>query len=380
MKFNTRAVHEGQKPESGTGAVIPPIYQTSTYAQESPAETKGFDYTRADNPNFRNLEAAIASLEGGKFATVCASGLGASLTVMNLLQAGDHVVAGNDLYGGTYRLFKQWGEKFGLAFTFVDATDPKNFATAITAKTKLIWIETPTNPLLRLTDIEAVAAMAKKKKALIVVDNTFASPYCQRPLDWGADVIVHSTTKYIGGHSDVVGGCVVSNSQELKEKIDFGRKALGVNPSPFDCWLTQRGIKTLGLRMERHQYNALEVARFFVEHPKIKKVFYPGLPSHPQHTLACKQMSGFGGMVSAEFSLSVEKTKKLISSFKFFTLAESLGGVESLVSHPATMTHASIPAAERAKSGLSDSLVRFSVGVEDIDDLLADLEDTLAKF
>ena len=380
MNFNTRAVHEGQTPEKTTGAVIPPIYQTSTYAQEAPAETKGFDYTRADNPNFQNLETALASVEGAKFATVFSSGLGASLAVMNLLRAGDHVVAGNDLYGGTYRLFKQWGEKFGLAFTFVNATDSKNFTAAINAKTKLVWIETPTNPLLRLTDVKAVSDIAHKKKVVVIVDNTFASPYCQRPLALGADLSLHSTTKYIGGHSDVVGGCVIMNQREWMKKLDFGRMALGLNPSPFDCWLTHRGLKTLGLRMERHQANAMEVARFFVEHPKVKKVYYPGLSSHPQHKLACKQMSGFGGMVSAEFALSVEKTKKLIASFKWFTLAESLGGVESLVCHPATMTHASIPAAERAKSGLSDSLVRFSVGIEDTEDLLADLEDTLARF
>lgn len=369
--FNTKAVHAGQEAEKQTGAVIPPIYQTSTYAQETPpkqlggrpSQHKGFEYTRADNPNFRNLEEALAALEGAKFATVFSSGLGAELAALNLLKAGDHIVSGDDLYGGTYRLFTQWGERFGLHFTFVDGTKPAAFAKAIRKNTKLIWIETPTNPLLKTTDIKAVSKIGKAKKILTVVDNTFASPYFQKPILLGADLSLHSTTKYIGGHSDVVGGCVITNQKDLKESLNFARKALGVNPSPFDCWLTQRGLKTLGLRMERHQENARAIVAFLKKHPLTKKVYYPG----------------FGGMVSAEFKLTVEQTKKLISSFQYFTLAESLGGVESLVCHPATMTHASIPPQERLKKGLTDSLVRFSVGIEDCSDLIADLETAFRK-
>ncbi|MDO8493727.1 MAG: PLP-dependent aspartate aminotransferase family protein [Deltaproteobacteria bacterium] len=356
--FTTRAVHVGQEPDKTTGAVIPPIFLTSTFAQKAPGQHQGYDYTRADNPNFRYLEEALASLEEGKFATVFSSGLGASLAVLNLLQAGDHVVAGDDLYGGSYRLFMKWGTRFGLQFTFIDGTKSANFEKAIQKNTKLLWIETPTNPLLKVTDITAVTKIARRKKVLTVVDNTFATPYFQRPLTLGADMVLHSMTKYIGGHSDVIGGAVITNDKKLHEKLHFGRMALGLNSSPFDCWLTQRGLKTMGLRMERHQANAKAIVLFFKKHSKVAKVFYPG----------------FGGMVSVEFKLSVEKTKKLISSFKLFTLAESLGGVESLVNHPATMTHASVPAEERSRRGLSDSLVRFSVGIEEADDLIADLE------
>src|SRR3989338_4211365 len=364
MKFNTRAIHKGQKPEKTTGAVIPPIYLTSTFAQEFPAKTKGFDYTRADNPNYRNLEEALAALEEGKFATVFSSGLAAELAILSLLQSGDHVVAGNDLYGGTYRLFKKWGEKFGLSFTFVDTTHPKNVLGALEKNTKLVWIETPTNPLLKVSDIKAISRLVQGKEILLVVDNTFATPYFQQPLKLGADLVVHSTTKYFGGHSDVIGGCAITNQKKMKEELNFYRKALGGNPSPFDCWLTQRGVKTLGLRMERHQENAKAVTQFLKKQPKVKKVYYPG----------------FGGMVSAEFNFSLEKTKKMIGSFQIFTLAESLGGVESLVNHPASMTHASIPAKERKKSGLSDGLVRFSVGVEDVEDLIDDLKKTLGRY
>lgn len=355
--FNTKAVHIGQAPEEKTGAVIPPIYQTTTYAQEAPAQHKGYEYTRANNPNFERLEAALAALEEGKFACVYSSGLGAALAVLSLLRAGDHVVAGEDLYGGTFRLFTKWGKRFGLKFTFVPGTDIKAFGKAIQKETKLIWIESPTNPLLNLTNIDAVCRLVKLKNILTVVDNTFATPYFQRPLTLGADLVLHSTTKYIGGHSDVVGGAVVTRDVKLHQDLLFGRMALGVNPSPFDCWLTQRGLKTLGLRMERHQKNAKAVVAFLGEHPLTEKIYYPG----------------FSGMVSAEFKLTVEQTKKLISSLKLFTLAESLGGVESLVCHPATMTHASIPKAERIKRGLTDSLVRFSVGIEEAQDLTDDL-------
>lgn len=362
--FTTKAVHAGSEPEKETGAVIPPIYQTSTFAQEAPAKTKGFEYTRADNPNYIRLEKALAALEEGGYATVYSSGLGAELAVLSLLQCGDHVVAGQDLYGGTYRLFTRWGERFGLSFSFVDGQKAEAFKKALHPKTKLIWIETPTNPLLNLSDIGSIAKFAGSKKILTVVDNTFASPYFQKPLKLGADMALHSTTKYIGGHSDIVGGCVVTNQKELFEGLKFARMALGVNPSPFDCWLTHRGLKTLALRMERHQENAKALVLFFKKHPLAKKIYYPG----------------FGGMVSVEFDLSVAKTKKLISSLKYFTLAESLGGVESLVSHPATMTHASVPPPERAKRGLSDSLVRFSVGIEDSEDLIEDVTQALKKF
>lgn len=362
--FTTRAIHIGSEPEEKTGSVIPPIYQTTTFKQEAPGKHKGYDYTRAGNPNFDRLEACLASLEEGKFATVFSSGLGASLAVLSLLQSGDHVVAGDDLYGGTYRLFTQWGERFGLAFDFVDGTKPEMFQKAGKKNTKLFWIETPTNPLLKISDISAITKIARAKKILTVVDNTFATPYAQRPLGDGADMVLHSTTKYIGGHSDVVGGVVATNNKDLKTQLDFARKALGVNPSPFDCWLTHRGVKTLGIRMARHEENAKTVVAFFKKNPKTKKVYYPG----------------FGGMVSAEFNFTVEETKKLISKLKIFTLAESLGGVESLVCHPATMTHASIPAAERAKRGLSDGLVRFSVGIEEAEDLIQDLKEALALF
>lgn len=368
--FTTKAVHEGSAPDNETGAVIPPIYQTSTFAQEAPAQHKGFDYTRADNPNFQRLEACLSALEEAKHATVFSSGTGAALAVLNLLQAGDHVAAGDDLYGGTYRLFTKWGERFGLTFTFVDATAPENFDKVLRKETKLFWIETPTNPLLKTSDISAITKIARAgakggaKKILTVVDNTFATPYFQKPLTLGADMVLHSTTKYVGGHSDVIGGAVATNNKTLKEALDFGRKALGVNPSPFDCWLTLRGVKTLGLRMERHQSNAQAVVQFLKKHPLTKKVYYPG----------------FGGMVSAEFQLSDAQTKKLIGSFKIFTLAESLGGVESLVCHPATMTHASVPPQERAKRGIGDGLVRFSVGIEEAEDLLADLKSGLGRF
>ncbi|MDO8527271.1 MAG: aminotransferase class I/II-fold pyridoxal phosphate-dependent enzyme [Deltaproteobacteria bacterium] len=361
--FNTKAVHEGQSPEKTTGAVIPPIYQTSTFEQESPAKHKGFEYTRADNPNYKNLEQGLASLEEAKFATVFSSGLGATLASLSLLKMGDHVVAGDDLYGGTYRIFTHWGERFGLKFDFVNTTKAALVEKALRPNTKLIWVETPTNPLLRVSDIRSIVAVAKKKKVPVIVDNTFATSYFQKPLTMGADMVLHSTTKYIGGHSDVIGGVVATNRSDLHDKLKFARKALGVNPSPFDCWLTQRGLKTLGLRMERHQQNAKEIVAFFEKEKKVKKIHYPG----------------FGGMISVEFKLSVVKTKQLISSFKYFTLAESLGGVESLVSHPSSMTHASVPQKERAKIGLSDSLVRFSVGIEDSADLIEDLKSALAK-
>ncbi|MCB0495369.1 MAG: cystathionine gamma-synthase [Cyclobacteriaceae bacterium] len=380
MKFSTKAIHIGQEPDKETGAVIPPIYMTSTYAQEAPNQHKGYDYTRAGNPNFKNLEATLAALEQGKVATVFSSGIGATTALVSSMKQGDKVVISNDLYGGTYRLFSRVFSQFGIDFATVDTQNLGAVEAALSKAPKFIFLESPTNPLLRISDIEAIASMARNNKVMVVVDNTFATPYFQNPLTLGADFVMHSTTKYIGGHSDVIGGVVVTNHLEWKEKLDFARMAIGLNPSPFDNWMTTRGVKTLALRMEKHAENATKVADFLNKHPKVKKVYYPGLPDHPNHSIAKKQMSGFGGIVSVEFDLSLEQSMKAVSSFKLFTLAESLGGVESLVDHPASMTHASIPKEERDKNGLSDGLIRFSCGVEDSEDLIEDLENVLKNF
>ena len=380
MKFSTKAIHVGQAPDKETGAVIPPIYMTSTYAQEAPNVHKGYDYTRAGNPNFTNLEATLASLEQGKVATVFSSGIGATTAIVSSLSKDDKVVIANDLYGGTYRLFSRVFSQFGIDFSTVDTQDLAAVEEKLKTKPKLIFLESPTNPLLRISDIEAITTMAKKHNVLSVVDNTFATPYFQNPLTLGADFVLHSTTKYIGGHSDVVGGVVVTNHEEWKEKLDFARMAIGLNPSPFDNWLTTKGVKTMGIRMERHFENATQIADYFNNHPKVKKVYYPGLPSHTNHDIAKKQMSGYSGIVSVEFDMSFEDSMKLVSSFKLFTLAESLGGVESLVDHPASMTHASIPKEEREKNGLSDGLIRFSCGIEDVEDLIEDLDSILKQY
>ncbi|MFT4552315.1 MAG: cystathionine beta-lyase [Chlamydiales bacterium] len=379
MEFATKAIHVGQRPDPTTGAVIPPVYLTSTYVQEEPGKTLGYDYTRAGNPNFSNLEEMLASLEGGKYATVFSSGLGAITSLLSTMSQGDHVLALNGLYGGTYRLFSKVFEPFGIKHVLVSNNDWRALEEAMAQKPKMIIFETPTNPLLDIVDIQRVGQLAKKYDVLTVVDNTFATPYFQSPLELGADVVVHSTTKYIGGHSDVIGGVVISNSEEIKKKMDFQRMAMGLNPSPFDTWLTARGVKTLAVRMERHEKNARELAIFFTEHPMVKKVYFPGLESNPDYALVKRQMHGFGGIVSVEFELSLDETKRLISSFNLFALAESLGGVESLVDHPASMTHASIPKEEREKSGLLDGLVRFSVGIEDISDLIQDVEQGMAN-
>lgn len=382
MKFSTKAVHCGQKPDPCTGAMIPPIYMTSTFFQESPGETKGYDYTRAGNPNFTNLEEQLAPLENASYATVFSSGLGALTGMISTLSSGDRVVAVDGIYGGTYRLFTKVFNKFGIKFECVSLSSPdglENLEKALKSNPKWLFFETPTNPVLEIFDIEALCSMAKQNGVLTVVDNTFASPYCQNPLKWGADIVWHSATKYLGGHSDVIGGAVMSNSPSLKQDLDFARMSIGLNPSPFDAWLISRGIKTLALRMEKHSSNALEVAKFLSKHPKTKKVHYPGLSDHPAHFIARKQMQPFSGIVAAEFNFSIDMTKKLISSFKWFALGESLGGIESLVSSPALMTHASIPPAERHRMGIGDSLVRFSVGIEDIEDLLADLQSTLEQ-
>lgn len=377
MKFSTKAIHVGQKPDKETGAVIPPIYMTSTYKQSGPNQHKGYDYTRAGNPNFTNFEKTIASLEGGIYATLFSSGIGATTAIASTLIKGDKVVAGSDLYGGTFRLLDKVFQNFGIELIIVDTLNLVKVEEALKRNPKMILLESPTNPLLRVSDMISITKIAKKYNVLTVVDNTFATPYFQNPLSWGVDVVLHSTTKYIGGHSDVVGGTLITNNKEINEKVKFNRMAMGLNSSPFDAWLLTRGIKTLAIRMEKHAQNALAVAEYLNDHPKVKAVYYPGLSSHPQYETIKKQMSGYGGIVSVEFDLDIEDTKKLISSFNVFTLAESLGGVESLVDHPASMTHASIPKEEREKNGLNDGLVRFSVGIEHESDLINDLKTQL---
>ena len=380
MRFGTKAVHAGQTPDPSTGAIMTPVYLTSTYVQDSPARPKdGYDYARTKNPTRVAVEGNLAALEGGKWGLCFSSGMGAINTVLNLLRSGYHVVAGNDLYGGTYRIFTTLYANYGIQFSFVDTTGISAIQAAIRRQTRLLYLETPSNPLLRITDLRAAARIAKKRKILSVCDNTFATPYLQRPLESGIDLVVHSTTKYLGGHSDVVGGAIVGNGPELYKRLKHFQNAVGAVPGPLDCFLVLRGTKTLHLRMQRHCENAMEIARFLGKHPKIAKVHYPGLPSHPQHSLAKKQMSDFGGIVSFELRGGYEAAARLVTSTKLFALAESLGGVESLVDHPASMTHASIPPSERKKAGLSDSLIRLSVGVEEIEDLLQDLSQALKK-
>ncbi len=381
MKFSTKAIHSGSEPDPKTGAIMPPIYMSSTFVQGAPGEDKGFEYTRAHNPNFTILEQQLASLENAKHATVFSSGIGALMAMVTLLKSGDKVLAIDGLYGGTYRLFNQVLNRFGIQFEAIIPQSLNELQEAFKSKQpQWLLFETPTNPLMEIFDIAAFAKAAKEHGVFSIVDNTFASPYCQNPLELGIDLVWHSTTKYIGGHSDVVGGVVMTNDAKIKEHLDFARKTTGVNPSPFDCWLVTRGVKTLSVRMERHQSNAMAIATYLSKHPKVKNVLYPGLPDHPKHDIAKKQMRGFSGMLSVEFNLSLEETKKLITSFKYISLAESLGGVESLVNHPALMTHASIPKEERAKMGISDGLVRFSIGLEDIDDLIDDFDKALLPY
>lgn len=377
MKFATKAIHAGYDPDPETGCLMPPIYMTSTYLQDRPGEARGYDYTRAGNPNFTILEKTLASLEGAEHATVFSSGMGALTGMIGLLSQGDRVLALEGLYGGTYRLFKSVFKRYGIELEILRLNQFSDLESALATKPKWLLFETPTNPLLNSVDIEACVQIAQRYGVLTVVDNTFATPYFQNPLRYGTDIVWHSTTKYIGGHSDVIGGVVMTNNPSIKQEMDFMRKAMGVNPSPFDAWLVTRGIKTLALRMERHAQNGMEVANFLLNHPKVSKVYYPGLKNHPSHAVAKKQMSGFGGMVSVEFNLPLESTQALATSFSYFALAESLGGVESLVCHPATMTHASIPAKERHQAGLSDGLLRFSVGIEDGRDLIDDLSEAL---
>ena len=375
MKFATKAIHVGQEPDEATGATIVPIYQTSTYTQEAPGVNKGYEYSRSGNPTRAALEECVASLEGASYGLAFASGLAATTAVMSLLSPGDHVVAGDDLYGGTYRLFdKVLPRTGGLDFTYADTTDPEAFEKALRPETKLVWIETPTNPMLTLSDIRALSDMAHERGATVVVDNTFASPYFQQPLSLGADAVVHSTTKYMGGHSDVVGGAFVTSDEEMYEKVKFYQNAAGAVPGPFDSWIVLRGLKTLSVRMRQHEENALAVAEFLEDHPETATVNYPGLPSHPQHDLAKKQMSGFSGMVSFTLRGGTEAAHAAVQKTKLFHFAESLGGVESLVTHPASMTHAAIPREQREARGVTDGLLRLSVGIEDKDDLISDLE------
>lgn len=380
MRFATLAVHAGQSPDPSTGAVMTPIYQTSTYVQEAPGKHKGHEYSRVTNPTRTALEGNLAALEAARHAVAFASGVAGIDAIMKGLRPGDHIIAVNDLYGGTYRLFRQVFEPFGISFSFVDMTDVRTVEPVLQENTRLMWLETPTNPLLRIVDLRALAALAKTRDIDVAVDNTFASPYLQQPLTMGADLVLHSTTKYIGGHSDVVGGVVCTNSAAWDEKLRFQIKCTGASPGPMDCFLTLRGTKTLHLRMERHCANAHRVAVFLDSHPKVDRVHYPGLKDDPGHELAARQMRDFGGMVS--FSLaddSAEKAVRVLTGTRVFALAESLGGVESLIEHPATMTHASIPAEVRREAGLFDSLIRLSVGVEDADDLLEDLDQALSR-
>jgi cystathionine gamma-lyase len=379
MKFGTKAIHAGVEPDPSTGAIMTPIYQTSTYVQAAPGDHKGYEYSRTHNPTRTALQNALAALENGSHGLCFSSGMASIDAIIKLLDPGDEVISTNDLYGGSYRLFTKIYERFGVKFTFVDMVDPANVEKAITSRTKLIWAETPTNPLLRIIDIAALAQMAKKNGILLGVDNTFASPYLQNPIDLGADIVMHSVTKYLGGHSDVVMGALVVNDAKLAERLAFIQNSSGATPGPQDCFLVLRGLKTLHLRMQRHCENGRAVARYLADHPKVDRVIWPGFPDHKNHDVAKRQMRDFGGMIS--FTLKgdrMEDATKVLSGLKLFSLAESLGGVESLCGHPASMTHASIPLAERQRSGLADTLIRLSVGLEDEEDLLEDLEQALA--
>jgi len=374
MKLATRFIHAGAHPDPSTGAIMTPIYQTSTYVQEAPGVHKGYEYARSQNPTRQALEEAVAEIENGQYGLVFGSGVAATDSVMKLLQPGDEVIAANDMYGGTYRLFTKIYEKFGIRFHYVNMQDAENIKAYINDNTQLIWTETPTNPLMNITDIAAVAGISKAHNLVLCVDNTFASPYLQNPLDLGADIVMHSATKYLGGHSDVIQGCLVLNDKELRDQLYFIQKSCGAVPGPMDCFLVLRGIKTLHVRMQRHCENGEKVAHWLRSHPAVAKVYWPGFTDHPNHATAAAQMRGFGGMISFELQNdSVEEARRVLSSTRLFSLAESLGGVESLINHPASMTHASIPREDRLKNGLSDSLIRLSVGIEDADDLIDDL-------
>ena len=380
MKPSTKFIHAGAHPDPSTGAIMTPIYQTSTYVQEAPGVNQGYEYARSQNPTRKALEEALAVIEEGQFGLAFSSGVAATDAVIKLLKPGDEVIAANDMYGGTYRLFSKIYEKFGIVFHYVDMGNVQHIENCINDKTKLIWAETPTNPLMNIVDIKAVAKISKKHKILLCVDNTFASPALQNPLTLGADIVMHSATKYLSGHSDVIQGALVMNDQALRDELYFIQKSCGAVPGPMDCFLVLRGIKTLGIRMERHSQNGAAIAHYLQKHSAIKKVYWPGFSDHPGHDIAKSQMKDFGGMISFELKDdSIEAAKKVLSGTKLFSLAESLGGVESLINHPATMTHASIPREERIKNGLSDTLIRLSVGIEDVEDLINDLEQAINK-
>jgi len=377
-KTGTKFIHAGAEPDPSTGAIMTPIYQTSTYVQAGPAQHKGYEYARSQNPTRTALENALAVIENGKYGLAFSSGVAATDAVIKLLVPGDEVICANDMYGGTYRLFTKVFEKFGIIFKPVDTTHPENVAAAISERTRLIWIETPTNPLMNITDIDAISKISKKAGTILCVDNTFASPYLQNPLDHGADIVMHSSTKYLGGHSDVIQGALVMNDAELRDKLYFIQKSCGAVPGPFDCFLVLRGIKTLHVRMKAHCENGKAVAHFLRSHPKVGKVYWCGFEDHHNYDVACRQMKDFGGMLS--FTLkddSVAAATKVLTGTKIFSLAESLGGVESLINHPASMTHASIPREERIKNGLSDGLIRLSIGIEDAEDLIEDLKNAI---
>ncbi|GAB4232407.1 MAG: cystathionine gamma-synthase [Chlamydiales bacterium] len=377
MKFATKAVHVGQEPDPATGSVIPPIYQTSTFAIKDPQQENLYEYTRHGNPNYHHLEQTLASLEQARFATVFCSGMGGATGLTALLESGDRVVSVSEVYGGTYRLFAEVLSRFRITHTLVPSHDEDAIAQALEPPTRLLLFETPTNPHLHLVDIEKMATLAKNRDVLVAVDNTFASPYLQNPLSLGADIVWHSTTKYIGGHSDLMGGALVTNDLSLKKRFDHARMTLGLNPGPFDAWLTSRGVKTLALRMQQHEKNAMAMATFFNDYSQVKQVYYPGLSTHPQHELAKRQMRGFGGMLSVEFDADYAKTLEIVHRLRLFTLAISLGGVESLVNHSASMSHAALPAEERKRLGITDSLVRFSAGIEATEDLIEDISQAM---
>ena len=379
MKFDTKVVQAGMTPDPTTGAILPPLYQTATYVLEEVGKDKGFDYTRSSNPTRQVMEEILAVLDGGKFGIAFASGMSAVDSCMRLLKAGDHVICSDDVYGGVSRYFNQILVNYDLHFSYVDSSNSANIENAIRPNTKLIWVETPTNPLLKITDLEAVGNIAKKHNILFGVDSTFATPVFLRPLEFGADLVMHSTTKYLSGHNQLIGGVVITNREDLFDQLKFVQKSIGAVPGPFDCWLTILGIKTLDLRMKKHDSNAQTVAEYLEAHPKVSSVTYPGLPSHPDHETAKKQMSGFSGMISFELTGGISAGKIVMNSVKLAKLAESLGAVETMITHPATMTHAEVPKEEREARGLTDGLVRLSVGIENPDDIIADLEQALNR-
>ena len=378
MKLATKIIHAGAEPDPSTGAIMTPIYQTSTYVQQAPGVNKGYEYARSQNPTRKALEDAYAIIENAKYGLAFSSGVAATDSVIKLLNPGDEVIAASDMYGGSYRLFTKVWERYNIKFIYVDTTNPANVQAAVTTHTKLIWVETPTNPLMNITDIEAIAGIAKSANALLCVDNTFASPYLQNPIDLGADIVMHSATKYLGGHSDVIQGCLMMNDTALRERLYFIQKSCGAVPGPMDCFLVLRGIKTLHVRMRQHCENGEKIAHWLRKHPKVAKVYWPGFEDSAGYAIAKIQMRGFGGMISFELKDESEKeVKRVLSATHLFSLAESLGGVESLINHPASMTHASIPKEERIKNGLSEGLIRLSVGIEDADDLIADLNNAI---